>query len=148
VLDSKNIPTGRYGHKCDTLVVKYLNQLYVFGGITANGDSDELFSFDPTLRTWTMIPTKFPGALWPLARSYHEVGALQMRVTSDHVRYINDYTDLNTGIFSLVDFLADRYHLTTVGCMMSHVLCVCALVFVFVVICSCHAAPAACLLIR
>jgi hypothetical protein len=76
------LPTGRYGHSFEYVEVPYnVSQFFMFGGTTLVGQTDELWTLHPTTVYWTRILPAFPGALWPLPRSFHATSDL-----SDEIR--------------------------------------------------------------
>jgi hypothetical protein len=105
-------PTGRYGHSMVSLVTDRGRSFFVFGGITANGDSMELWNFDPNTIVWTLYAPSYEGQLWPFERSFHEFVVMETLLTTDHLRIVNDWADANQGIFSTVEFLANQYERT------------------------------------
>jgi hypothetical protein len=71
------LPTARYGHSFEYVEVPYnISQFYMFGGTTLVGQTDELWTLNPITFVWTRILPAFPGAIWPLSRSFHATSDL------------------------------------------------------------------------
>lgn len=86
-LSAGGVPSGRYGHSMD--VVGAL--IYMFGGTTAAGHSDELWTYDQALFTWSRIRPAFKGALWPMRRVFHSTAVTSDFLTTDGLAVIETY---------------------------------------------------------
>ena len=60
-------PVGRQGHSFERVG----DFLWMYGGITAIAQTDELWRFDPITISWFFVRPAFQNALWPMPRAFH-----------------------------------------------------------------------------
>jgi hypothetical protein len=87
--NSSSIPSGRFAFAFDFLTSS--QTIFMFGGITRLGHSDELWSLNPSTLVWTQINKPFRGALWPTIRAFHASCTVDQTVTSDMMTVIQNY---------------------------------------------------------
>ncbi len=62
---------------------------YVFGGITKEGETNELWTYSPGENVWTQISPAFAGATWPGPRAFHDIDLFTATATSAMVEQLN-----------------------------------------------------------
>ena len=80
-------PVGRYGHTLQNSGPVYL---YLFGGVAANGQLNDLWQFDQGIGVWLQITPAFQGALWPFPRTFHTCSFMTLYHTSATIAIINN----------------------------------------------------------
>lgn len=80
-------PVARYGHSLSSDG----KLIYMFAGVMANGQGDELWTYNPLAVYWTRKLPPFKGAMWPLRRAFHKGNAFDMTVTAEMVRVYQLY---------------------------------------------------------
>jgi hypothetical protein len=89
---SSSVPTGRYGHALAAGSGASSNLVYMFGGVSTAGFVDELWQLDASAGAWTQIALPFENALWPTPRAYHTLNAIEVIVTADMMRVVQNYS--------------------------------------------------------
>ena len=87
--NSSAVPSGRYAAVFD--YVLSAQTIYMFGGVTRLGHSDELWALNPSTLAWTQIKKPFVGAMWPTIRAFHASCTIDQTVTSDMFAVIQNY---------------------------------------------------------